>query len=229
MNKLAVEPIQKVGSNSYRGTAAALVAAGVLRQDQFPGEPGRPPKVVFYRGGHQVMPVRRIDLQPDSEQWMKVRDLGDGVYMVDIGIPRDERLRRLRKSFEEGREFHERIAREREEARAQRLAEAEAQARARHAGMTEEAFLKAMEGRLMIAAVNVLAHVEGHESEYTQYPFRFESAAFKGLLGLINAAVTAVREYAVVREGANGLAAARADARFQSFLASQCLREDGHA
>ncbi len=93
------EPAQKDEQTTidyYRGTAAAIVATGLIRFDQLPGQPGRDSARVFYRCGEPAEAVRRLDSQPDPENWMRVdrRLYKADFYCLTVGVPRADSLRR---------------------------------------------------------------------------------------------------------------------------------------
>lgn len=87
-------------SDQYRGSAAELVATGLVELHQLPGQPGRPSQVVYYHCGEQAERIRRIDHQPDPENWMRIRRLDDDEYSMCVGIPRDQMLLRRKEAAE---------------------------------------------------------------------------------------------------------------------------------
>lgn len=79
----------------YNGTAAEIVATGLVRLDQLPGQPGRNVRRMFYRNGEPVEPVRRLDSQADPENWVRVdRRNEQDLYFLSVAISREDALRR---------------------------------------------------------------------------------------------------------------------------------------
>lgn len=73
------------------GTAAEIVATGLVRLDQLPGQPGRR----FYRNGEPVEPVRRLDSQADPENWVRIERRNENdFYFLSVGISREDAMRR---------------------------------------------------------------------------------------------------------------------------------------
>lgn len=106
----------------YRGSAAEIVATGLVRHDQLPGEPGRHPTTTYYRCGEPVEGVRRIDYQSDAENWVRIRRVTDGdTFVLTVGIPRAEKLRRLAASKADSQAMYRRWDQERFERQSQRI------------------------------------------------------------------------------------------------------------
>jgi hypothetical protein len=200
----------------YFGTAAALIAAGLVTLDQLPGQPGRPFSTVFYRRGEQVEPVRRFDTGPESQDWMKVTRIDSDRYCVDVGLPKDERTRRRQDNARRHRERFEKYRRDRELV-------AQVVAQQASAGVTEADFRQRMRNALLIAAERVLSHFKGHDKE-ASLPFRFAAEEYDGVRESIAVALEAIDSASVVPV-LTGLTVARADESFQLFLASQCLKD----
>lgn len=96
-NEEGSEPAQKdeqTTFDSYRGTAAAIVATGLVRLDQLPGQPGRDPLRMFYRQGEPAEAVRRLDSQPDPENWIRVDRQKADLYSLTVGLSREDSLLR---------------------------------------------------------------------------------------------------------------------------------------
>lgn len=98
LNQEGSEPAQKdeqATIDCYRGTAAAIVATGLVRLDQLPGQSGRDSTRVFYRCGEPAEAVRRLDSQSDPENWMRIDRLNrDDLYSLTVGLSREDSLRR---------------------------------------------------------------------------------------------------------------------------------------
>ncbi len=78
----------------YRGTAGEIVATGLVRLDQLPGQPGRDAWRMFYRCGEPAGPVRRLDSQPDPENWIRIDHRKDGAFDLTVGLSREASRRR---------------------------------------------------------------------------------------------------------------------------------------
>lgn len=78
----------------YRGTAGEIVATGLVRLDQLPGQPGRDAWRMFYRCGEPAGPVRRLDYLPDPENWIRIDHRKDGAYDLTVGLAREASRRR---------------------------------------------------------------------------------------------------------------------------------------
>ena len=125
VNQEGGEPAQKDEQTTfdrYRGTAAAVVATGLVRLDQLPGQPGRDSTRVFYRCGEPAGPVHRLDSQPDPENWIRVDRLNwADLYSLTVGLSReDSLLRRAAKRARWAREYAEYRAENRERENAEK-------------------------------------------------------------------------------------------------------------
>lgn len=65
----------------YVGTADALVAAGLARHDQFPGQPGRPKMQVSYRADGQA-----CSSSPHGSTQVRIRKKGKQVFEISVGF-----------------------------------------------------------------------------------------------------------------------------------------------
>jgi hypothetical protein len=95
----SIVPVQGVTISShedvdeYAGTKAALVAAGLLASDQFPGEPGLPAGTVRYRPHGASRENGWLHTQPG---YMTVYRRLDGTFRIVLTVSADEKRRRER-------------------------------------------------------------------------------------------------------------------------------------
>jgi hypothetical protein len=75
----------------FFGTAEELIGAGVLRRHQFPGRPGMPKSSATFHRGALVRPGRR---PPPDEEFLRVRRMAGGRYIVQRGLSGAEREER---------------------------------------------------------------------------------------------------------------------------------------
>lgn len=222
MDKPDVRIDESSDLTTYVGSAAALVAAGIITPAQVPDVmPGPFSNWVFRCGVRVEVPRRfRFTALEDSKDWMRVTRRDVDLYFVAKGLLREERCRR-RAAVKKERE--EQSARYREQFKAEQRARAAA-ARADRSSISAEEFRAHMVRELQLAAIRVLCQVEGHTSTATEYEHLFDSGVFQELRECLVRAVEIVSGAHLTSP--TGIAAARADARFQSFLASQCLVDD---
>lgn len=78
----------RLGCDVYSGHADALIAAGIVRADQLPGQPGMPSSsVTFYRGAPSS---RRTRTSQRDEHYLRVVRSNENFY-VYVGVPKVER------------------------------------------------------------------------------------------------------------------------------------------
>jgi hypothetical protein len=81
----------------YLGSADDLVAAGLVKLDQLPGQPGRPLKrVTYYRGQQVLRDLRRGPRLPQDEHRLDIIKVRCVEYYVHVYAAADERERRKR-------------------------------------------------------------------------------------------------------------------------------------
>lgn len=84
---LAREPFADV----YTGTAAALIAAGLVTEGQLPGQPGRPAHSVTYRDGE---PATNRPGRGQPAGYMRIHRTRHG-FRVYIATPNEARIERI--------------------------------------------------------------------------------------------------------------------------------------
>lgn len=93
---------QSSEGDTYIGEREDLIVAGLIRANQFPGQPGiGKTRATFYDGklcGRSPGPVGT----PRDARYLRVEWRGPTRFAVIVGIPDDERARRQRKEEEEG-------------------------------------------------------------------------------------------------------------------------------
>lgn len=92
------------GTVIYRGPSAALMEVGLVRRDMLPGEPGNDYKRTLFHCGRPAGYVRRLDLQPDPENWMRIERVGRDEYRVSVGLPHHTRIAKRREACRNYRE-----------------------------------------------------------------------------------------------------------------------------
>lgn len=109
--------------DAYTGTRDELLAAGLVPDGMFPGEPG--------------MPLASVDLWPRNDAasggpwWrpgrLRVARLMSGKFTASIVVSEEEQQRRIDRKAEEQRAWHKRLEEEREQERAEAAAGASLQ------------------------------------------------------------------------------------------------------
>lgn len=119
-------------SNSYQGTAEALVAAGLVRFDQLPGQPGRGKTIARYLPDGTMLPTRtRPSLASEFHPgFVRIFKVSARQYRVDINVDEAEQKRRSAARDAEREESRKKYEAEQERERQLALA--------REAGMTPE-------------------------------------------------------------------------------------------
>lgn len=95
------------GWDEWIGTPAALVEAGIVREDQIPGEPGRPKVMMTFHRGQRV--TAGVCVERD-ETYVSIQRLSGRRLRVVVGLRADERARRdVAREIDEGcwRDFRE--------------------------------------------------------------------------------------------------------------------------
>lgn len=118
--------------NLYRGTAEALIAAGLVRLDQLPGQPGRGRTTTAYFADGTMSTLGRGRKPPDGPGCMLIRKTSARRYSVYIDADEAE-IERRRVQYEKGRQ------RRQQEHTAQLERERNREAAAK-AGMSEREF-----------------------------------------------------------------------------------------
>lgn len=116
--------------NIYQGTAEALVAAGLVRLDQLPGQPGRGKTVAAYLPDGTMLPIRHNRSASSEPGLMSIRRSSTRQYQLSICVDEAEQTRRLARLRAEQEEERKRYQEAQE--RQKELAEAA------KAGMTPE-------------------------------------------------------------------------------------------
>lgn len=212
---IAVE--QWCRGNSYRGTAADLIAAGLVRSDQLPGAPGNGiSRVTFYKGERIPRGVTRYRFL--DEHYMCVSKRGRGTFEVEVGVT--EAVRKVREDAKraletkERRELEWRNEQERAAREAARLAD-------------PENLRSGVDVMLTILSHVIRKHAPGDLQMGTpDFPWRFceegiddAMDALDELRGWLKRATFDPIDMAPIKAQA-----ARKDKAFQSFLRSQCLK-----
>ncbi len=84
---------QDFAFDRYRGSADALIAAGLIEQHQLPPQPGRNPgRATFFPDGAPVPPGHGG--VPREEGYKVIKEAGEGRYAVDIYVSKEEHRRR---------------------------------------------------------------------------------------------------------------------------------------
>jgi len=219
-------PTQRTTTDEYEGTEAELVGSEIVSRDMLPGVDGRPAGTLFFHCGQPAARVKRLDHQVDPENWVRVCSLEAGRYRVDVGLARDEKLRRLNESFARGAE-RDRKVRARMAAEEQRRRGREEAERARRcAAMRETDFRRTLEDALIRPILLLAGHIRGQEETgITSYPFRFEDDMQRSVFAAFRSIIRFIQEAPVARVLDTQLSAARADQSFQAFLNQQCISD----
>lgn len=201
--------------NAYRGSAQDLIAAGVVRPDQLPGSPGLPATcVTFYKGQR----VGKGDSRgARDEHYLQIRREGKG-FCVHVGVSPEERERR----FAEMAAERERERQEEQEQRKARQALIEAEFRSNPENLRWQA-----EASARILARLIADHTPGdHDKRPAHFSCRFSPEGLDDVLDALQEVAEWLREAEITALDPNApkVSAARADASFQAFLQSQCLK-----
>lgn len=189
-----------------KGTAEALIAAGIVTRDQLPGvnpSLGRS-AATFYRGEY----VKSGHVRND-EHWLNVARSGKK-YVVRIGVSKAEAERRSQASKQQA------------EAARERARQAQDAAIMSNPEKLREMALSMCE-MLSWALAN---HTPGdHSRRAASFSCRFSPEGITDILDSLNEVHDWIRQATItaVDRAALKVEAARKDAAFQSFLAAQCL------
>ena len=214
----------------FHGTAQELVMVGIVTASHLPAHPGPigvPGEIrylagaVFYQHGQRAEYVVRIDTQPDAEHWMRIQCLSDGRYAVFKGLPRDERIRRRRASAERSRLQKSQRAKRLADQRAEDAREELARSRAPYAAMPVPRFREALADQFKRALLTLAAHTDRavHDPSTRVLPHLLPFAPFHAVQPHLFKIVEIIEASGVLEGAGAGLAAARADEKFQQFLA----------
>lgn len=194
--------------DDYRGTAEDLIAAGIIRADQLPGSPGLPAGCVTFRNGQRI--AKGDSRRARDEGYLQIRRAGKAFY-VKAGISADEKARRVAQA-------------EADRARG-RQAERE-QADIAFRSNPQELRWQAQAMVMMLRKI-IANHTPGdHNKGEAHMLARFAPAGLEEVLealGEVSDWVDSAR-ITVPAPYAPKVGAARADAPFQAFLQSQCLK-----
>ena len=205
---LGVERRTVFWADLYKGTADALIAAGVITASQpLPGTPGfGKVQVSFYDGER----LRKGASPPDTdERYLRVNRVSRHQYLVCRGLDGVERERRL-------------AERKRE---AGRVAE-KARAASAALGADPEQFRAVMGIAAQSLSHMLRTHTPGDHHQGTPYsPCCFDPEGFDDVLEALEEIQEWIRTAQVRERSVVGhkFSVARMDAAFQAFLQSQCL------
>jgi hypothetical protein len=193
----------------YFGTAADLVAAGLVQSHQFPAKART---ASYYRG----RPIVRADYSkvPRDEHYMSVRSTGRRFRAI-VGLPQEEQDRLY---AEEAAAFE----------RQQRAVEAECDAANRSDLVAFRESARTIAEALQSFIAN---HTPGdHDKDAPSMYCRFSARGVEDVLDALHEVrdwLDAAEVFPVTKapKPAQEVSAARADKSFQSFLESQCLKD----
>jgi len=81
-----------IWGDEYVGSAAALIAVGLVDRDQLPGQPGRGKTMCTYYDGRPIN--QGVSNTPRDERYLRVQRRGKDLFEVRKGLPDGERQRR---------------------------------------------------------------------------------------------------------------------------------------
>ena len=202
---LGVSFEQTLNADRYTGSAEALVAAGLVRREQLPGEHGRGKTLCTY---YKDRPVRKGEHVQRDEHYLQVLRVGKQFRVVK-GIPKREQQSR------------------RETAQAQ-LAEQRIKADVEALGqMKPEVFRVLMADQVRKLVVLLGTNVDGEKQKVGPvYAYSLSRSAWRQILPKLVEVVEIIESSDLCAGPDLSLLRARGDASFQAFLASQCLKAE---
>lgn len=191
-------------SNFFKGTAEALIAAGLVTAAQLPGQPGMPKtSVTFYKG-------QQTTKRAGGVGYLQIRRSTKTVFCVTVRVSKEEESKRWKEIKKNNEASRRSLAKD-------------------ATTLFSETEYRAMAENLVMMIWR-LARTE-ERAEPDSFPFELDDNNAQKLSNTLKEirAIFKDGEVQEVHPSRGDFLKARKDAVFQSFLRSQCINVEGHS